>query len=77
MDPLLAGDIIYYMFLFGGFAFVVWFIPKAYWEWTGYLRKKFQLDHERILLEIRTPREVRKTPLAMELVFNGLFEPAG
>jgi len=76
-ERLLIGDIIYFMFLFGAIFFVLWYTPKAIGEWKGYLKKKFQLEQDRILLEIRTPREITKTPMAMELVINALSEPAG
>ena len=62
------------MFLFGGFFVALFFIPKAFAEWKGYLRKKFQAEKERTLLEIRIPREINKTPQAMELVLNALLE---
>jgi len=75
MNPVYY-DIIYYSLLFGSFFFILWFVPRAIGMWKGYLVAKAQLETERVLLEIRIPREINKTPLAMELVLNGMTEPS-
>lgn len=49
----------------------------TFWElWIRYVRKKFILEQKYVLLEIGLPAEIKKTPLAMEVFFNGLhFKP--
>lgn len=47
-------------------------------EELGYIcSKKYILDQEYVLLEIRLPTEITKTPLAMEAVLNGLHYGPG
>lgn len=43
--------------------------------WLSYKRREWILAQGRVLLEIRLPKEIDKSPAAMELVLNGLFEP--
>lgn len=75
MNPVYY-DIVYYGLIFGSFFVILWFVPRAIGLWKGYLVTRFQVEQERVLLEIKIPREINKTPLAMELVLNGMFEPA-
>jgi len=42
-----------------------------------YKREEFIAKTETILLEIKLPREIFKSPLAMEIFFNGLFQTGG
>jgi len=63
---------------------VIWFFRFApiwlpillsymFWRlWITYIRRKFIQEQEYELLEIRLPREVEKTPLAMEAFFAGI-----
>ncbi len=44
--------------------------------WLSYVRRQWINTQGSILLEIRLPREVLKSPAAMEFVFDGLWEPA-
>lgn len=40
--------------------------------WMRYIQKKFILSQDYVLLEIKLPSEIKKTPLAMEIVLNGI-----
>ena len=46
----------------------------AFWwtRWRKYIRAKFIAQQKPVLLEIKVPRQIYKTPRAMELVFTGL-----
>src|SRR3989344_7336083 len=49
------------------------FLARISWHlWITYKRSAFIVSQEEQLLEIRLPREVTKSPLAMEAVFAGL-----
>jgi hypothetical protein len=43
-------------------------------EWLHYVQARFISNIKWILLEIKLPKEIHKTPLAMELVFNALYQ---
>ena len=45
--------------------------------WKNYIRMYFISNLERIMLEIRLPREITKSPVAMELFLNHLHQPFG
>jgi hypothetical protein len=45
--------------------------------WLSYVRTRFLSEQEVILLEIRLPTEVMKTPAAMQAVFEGLWQKGG
>lgn len=45
--------------------------------WVYYARAKFFFNKEYILLEVKLPEEIFKTPLAMELVLNVLHQTSG
>ena len=42
-----------------------------------YIRAKFIRSHKYVLLELKLPREVSKSPLAMELALSGLYVTSG
>ena len=65
------------MALFGWPFFIYFFVKESVGLWKGYLQLKYQSEVERVLLEIRIPREINKTPLAMELILNALQESSG
>ena len=45
-------------------------------QWLVYIRRSWINRQGSILLEIRFPREIPKSPAAMEFVLQGLWEPA-
>ncbi len=55
---------------------VIWapvaLMQMAIGAWRDYIRSAFILEQEKVLLEIKIPRHIYKTPRAMELVFSGL-----
>jgi hypothetical protein len=46
-------------------------------SWVMYARSKFFSEQEYVLLRITPPRDVFKTPAAMELFINGLYQTVG
>ncbi len=48
-----------------------------YMVWIQWVRSKFIHSWDYVLLEIKLPREVYKSPLAMELALSGLFVTSG
>lgn len=72
-----TADVLYIVIFMAVFAAVLFFAHQALHALIHYNRKQYQLKQDRIVLEIRTPRIINKTPEAMELIFNGIFEPAG
>ena len=73
----LIGDIIWFIILFAPAFLLYWFATDAWGNWKVYLKKKYNSERDRILLEVRVPKEMNKTPTAMELVLNGMHEPSG
>jgi hypothetical protein len=61
-------------------AWPVWvpivFLNIAFSTWVSYIRRLWIQKQGSMLLEIRLPRDVEKTPAAMEFVLDGLWEPA-
>ncbi|MBU1558094.1 hypothetical protein KKC45_03980, partial [Patescibacteria group bacterium] len=53
-------------------------LALACWTvWRNYKRFLFRTSQDRILLEIKVPKEITKTPLAMELFLNSIHQPGG
>lgn len=58
--------------------YIPFFLGYICWNlWVGYKKFDFITKQERILLEIKMPQEIKKTPLAMELVLNSLHQTSG
>lgn len=54
------------------------FFLYGFWKmWVTFVRAKFIAATETQILEIRVPREITRTPLAMELVLNALYQTGG
>lgn len=48
------------------------------WDvWLTYKRAEFIAKQEYVLLEVKLPKEIFKSPLAMEFFFNSLYQPFG
>ena len=45
--------------------------------WIEYIREEFLSKRKPVLLEVKIPRDIMKSPRAMELVFNQLFSNSG
>jgi hypothetical protein len=53
-------------------------LAVTFWHmWLRYVRSSFIARQENILLEIRLPQEVMKSPAAMQAVFDGLHQKSG
>lgn len=53
-------------------------LAGVFWKvWIGYVRMEFITSQEYVLLEVRLPQEVFKTPAAMQAVFDGLWQRGG
>ncbi|PIP55710.1 MAG: hypothetical protein CO183_02415 [Candidatus Zambryskibacteria bacterium CG_4_9_14_3_um_filter_42_9] len=44
--------------------------------WFSYTRRYWIRAQGSVLLEIKLPRDIERTPAAMEMVFHGIFEPS-
>jgi len=53
------------------------FMTMAYEIWIEYKRREFLSKQKHVLLEIRLPKEITKSPLAMELLFSALHMTGG
>ena len=54
------------------------FLLYIFWQkWLRYVRADFLNKQDYKLLEIKLPVEIKKTPLAMELFLNALFQTGG
>lgn len=53
------------------------FLTLAFNSWIDYKRNAFWQKEGSVLLEIKLPREINKSPLAMEIVLNALHQPGG
>ncbi len=51
--------------------YVLWHV------WIYYVKMKFNVNQEYVLVEVKLPNEIRKTPLSMELFLNSLFQTIG
>ncbi len=50
------------------------YLATIFWiVWIDYIRFLFWFADEKVILEIQLPPEVEKSPLAMEVVFNGIW----
>jgi len=60
---------------------VLWLLPLlvyAFWKlWVDYVRWESIAKREYILLEIKLPKEIRKSPKAMEVVLNAISQTGG
>ena len=58
--------------------YVPWFFLVLAWDlWLKHQRQRFINDLEWVLLEVRPPREIQKTPQAMEQFFAGMHAIQG
>ena len=69
------------IFLVIGILSPIWlplFLLYFFWFfWMIYIKSDFIKNQENFLLEIKLPREIQKSPLAMEAVFSGLNHTLG
>ncbi|KKU82170.1 MAG: hypothetical protein UY07_C0002G0027 [Parcubacteria group bacterium GW2011_GWA1_47_8] len=49
-----------------------------FWDvWLKYVRARYRASINWVLLEIKVPKEIHKTPLAMEIVLNAMYQTGG
>src|SRR3989344_5934238 len=53
------------------------FLVLVFKAWVDYKRAQFWQKQDSILLEIRLPKEITKSPVAMEMVYNAFFHTVG
>lgn len=54
------------------------FIIKTFWKsWVAYVRADFFAKQKYSVLELRIPKGITKSPLAMEIFITSLFQPGG
>ena len=54
------------------------FIAKSFWKnWVAYVRSEFFSKQKYSVLELRIPKGITKSPLAMEVFITSLFQPGG
>ncbi len=54
------------------------FLAKSFWKnWVNYVRAQFFAKQKYVLLELRIPKGITKSPLAMEVFITSLFQPGG
>jgi hypothetical protein len=57
---------------------VTFLLAVLLWEmWLTYIRARFIAEQEYVLLEIKLPKEIFKSPLSMELLYNTLYQNFG
>lgn len=52
-------------------------LRSAWHAWLEYVREEFLESKKPVLLEVKIPRDIMKSPRAMELVFNSFFTKSG
>lgn len=73
----IAATILQIIFIIGSILLIYKLGKKLLDEWVAYVRQEFFEKEGSILLQIRIPRDVTKTPEAMELLLNGLHQTGG
>lgn len=53
------------------------FLTMAWNLWLTYIQTEFLRGYKWVLLEVKPPKDVFKSPLAMELVLNSLYQTGG
>jgi hypothetical protein len=52
-------------------------LRSGWHAWIEYIREEYLASHDVVLLEVRIPRDIMKSPRAMELVFNAFYTKSG
>jgi len=72
-----VSSVLNYLYLFLPLWLPIIMMSILWNTWIYYIRAKFLVNQEYILLEIKLPKEIKKTPLAMELFLNALNQTIG
>lgn len=71
-NQVLFGVAFSWMFFFAPLWLPVLLIAGVWPLWVHYVQTKFILSQEMVLLEVLIPRDIMKSPRAMEAVFDGI-----
>src|SRR5438105_4730516 len=64
--------------LYSSPVWAVLILGSIFWHiWLTYRRTKFINSQTYVLLEIKLPKEITKSPVAMEFLFNSMYQPIG
>lgn len=68
--------------LYAIYILLIVFVPATlgyfFWRnWVKYVRMQFHAGQDHILLEFRLPKEITKSPVAMEVFINSLYQTSG
>ncbi len=75
-QPLVA-DVLFVLYI-GAPIYIPLALGISFWTvWRNYNRFLFRTSQDRIMLEIRIPKEISKTPMAMELFLNAIYQTGG
>lgn len=73
----LANDVLLVLYLLSPI-YSPFFLGIIFWELFRHSKRyAFRLKQDYILLELKLPKEIKKTPLAMELFLNTLYQTGG
>jgi hypothetical protein len=77
----LYGETLYNVFAFLLYLYPLWLpflLAYMFWEvWKRYVRYLFFSTVKVVLLEVKLPREITKSPAAMEVLINGFYQTGG
>ncbi|MDD2935498.1 MAG: hypothetical protein PHX25_03440 [Candidatus Pacebacteria bacterium] len=76
LQPLVI-DVLFVLYTISPFVIPFILLALAWRFRRNYKRYLFRTSQNRILMEIRVPKEVKKSPLAMELFLGALHQPGG
>ncbi len=69
---------VFNIFAFLGKYFVFWspfvFGALLWWMWLRFIRGRWRSNINWVLLEIKLPKDIKRTPLAMEVVLSALYQ---
>jgi len=75
-SPLYAFTIIAFLFSYWLYWLPVVLVVTFWTQWKKYLQLKFVSEKKYVLLGIRLPQDIHKTPIAMELVLSAMHKPS-
>ncbi len=73
----LAANVLFILYILAPIYIPLLLMFVAWTLWVNYKRFSVVTNQDRILLEIKVPKEIKKTPLAMELFLNAIHQPGG
>jgi hypothetical protein len=72
--PALFLPILYSIYILAAFFIPVFFLFAFVRVWLQYVRAHFILKNPGVLLELKLPKDITKSPAAMEVFFTALFQ---